>query len=169
MTVDATAAPGLVETLPVGRLLALDVGDRRVGAAVCDEGGLLVRPLTVFERGARAADQARIRRLLQEQRAVGLVVGYPLNDDGSAGPQAQQTARYAQRLAAVLDVPVMLWDERLSTFEAEQRLAAMSRRGRKAIGVDAVAAAVILESFLDHVKQQQPASPAAQSSSTSTG
>lgn len=152
MTASEAPAPALVDTLPRGRLMALDVGDRRVGVAVCDDLGLLVRPLTVFERGARVADQARVKRLLQEQRAVGLVVGYPLNDDETAGPQAQQTARYAQRLAAVLQVPVMLWDERLSTFEAEERLAVMGRRGRRAVGVDAVAAAVILESYLNHVK-----------------
>lgn len=62
------------------------------------------------------------------------MVGYPLNDDETAGPQAQQTARYAQRLAAVLPVPVMLWDKRLSTFEAEERLAVMGQRGPQSSG-----------------------------------
>lgn len=81
-------------------------------------------------------------------------MGYPLNDDGSVGPQAQQTARYAQRLAAVAPVPVMLWDERLSTFEAEEHLRAMGRRRRDAPGVDAVAAAIILQSYLNHAESR---------------
>ena len=152
MATDAASSTILAQALPAGRVLALDVGDRRVGVAVCDERGTLTRPLTVFERGARAEDQARVIRLLEEQRAVGLLVGYPLNDDGTAGPQAQQTARYAQRLAAVVPVPVMLWDERLSTFEAEEHLRAMGRRRRDAPGVDAVAAAIILQSYLNHVE-----------------
>jgi len=152
MATDEAPRPILAQALPVGRVLALDVGDRRVGVAVCDERGMLTRPLTVFERGARAEDQARVIRLLAEQRAVGLLVGYPLNDDGTVGPQAQQTARYAQRLAAVVPVPVMLWDERLSTFEAEERLRDMGRRRRDAPGVDAVAAAIILQSYLNHVE-----------------
>ena len=63
MTASEAPAPALVDTLPSGRLMALDVGDRRVGVAVCDDLGLLVRPLTVFERGARVADQARVKRL----------------------------------------------------------------------------------------------------------
>lgn len=139
----------LVTALPRGRLLALDVGDRRVGVAVSEESGLLARPLTVFERGARTADWERIQHLAREQRAVGLIVGYPLNDDGSVGPQAQQTARYTRRLAQAVDLPVMLWDERLSTFEAQERMHAIGKRGRRAPGVDAVAAAVILQSYLD--------------------
>ena len=94
MAADEATRIELMQTLPAGRVLALDVGDRRVGVAVCDDLGLLARPLTVFERAARIEDQARVNRLLDEQRAVGLLVGYPLNDDGTVGPQAQQTARY---------------------------------------------------------------------------
>jgi len=152
MAAEEAARIEVKQTLPAGRIVALDVGDRRVGVAVCDERGLLARPLSVFERASRAEDQARVNRLLEEQRAVGLLVGYPLNDDGTAGPQAQQTARYAQRLAQAVPVPVMLWDERLSTFEAEERLRDVGRRGRHALGIDAVAAAIILQSYLDHAK-----------------
>lgn len=152
----------LVEVLPPGRLLALDVGERRIGVAVGDSPGWLVRPLTVIERTARAHDFARIGQILAEQGAVGIVVGYPLNDDGTAGPQARQTARYARRLAQAVSVPVMLWDERLSTFEADdlRRDARRVGHNRRPAASDAVAAAVILQGYLDAVQRARGATDA---------
>ncbi len=146
----AGRAAGLAHELPPGRLLALDVGERRIGVAVGDAPGWLVRPLSVIERTSRVQDFARIGQILADQGAVGIVVGYPLNDDGTAGPQAQQTARYARRLAQAAAVPVMLWDERLSTFEAEDlhHKAGTSTQSR----LDAVAAAVILQSYLNRLQ-----------------
>jgi putative Holliday junction resolvase len=149
MSQDGPAVP-LVQELPAGRLLALDVGDRRIGVAVGEAPGWLVRPLTVIERTSRAQDFARLEQVVTEQGAVGIVVGYPLNDDGTAGPQAQQTARYARRLAQIVPVPVMLWDERLSTFEADdlRQDARRVTKNRHPVAQDAVAAAVILQSYL---------------------
>ena len=93
------------------KLLALDVGDRRVGVAVSDQTGLIATPLAVVRRPSKAEDFARIGHLLREQDAAGLVVGHPLNADGSAGPQAQRIERYAAALAEALraeglDLPV---------------------------------------------------------------
>jgi putative Holliday junction resolvase len=138
----------------VGRLMALDAGDKRVGVAVCDELQTLASPLAVLERRSRAEDLARLGRLAVEQRVIGIVAGHPLNADGSAGPQAQQAARYAARVATALALPLLLWDEYGSSQEAAARLAHASRRRRQA-PLDAEAAAVILQDYLDTQKGQR--------------
>lgn len=137
------------------RLLALDIGDRRVGVAISDATGLLATPLTVIQRKSKREDFARIGRLVRERNAEGLVVGHPLNKDGSAGPQAQRVERYATALRSALqseglDMPIYFWDEWMSTQRAQ---AAMDAAGRKVkdrrMWVDAVAAAIILQDYLD--------------------
>lgn len=129
--------------LPAGRLLALDLGQARTGVAVCDETGVLASPLTVLRRRAtRAADYAEIAALLTHERAVGVLVGLPLSD--GPGSQARWVRRYAGRMAASLPVPVAFWDESLSTADALLRLA----EGRGRTPVDAAAAAVLLDDFL---------------------
>lgn len=130
--------------LPVGRLLALDLGQVRIGVAVCDEAGMLASPLTVLRRqDTRAADFAAIAHLAGRERVVGILVGLPAND--ADGRQARWTRRYAGRLAGALpQIPVAFWDESLSSVDAAQLLAEAGRRG----ALDAAAAAVILESFL---------------------
>jgi putative Holliday junction resolvase len=138
-----------------GRLMALDVGDKRVGVAVCDELQTLASPLAVLERRSRAEDLTRLGRLAAEQRVVGLVVGHPLDIDGTVGPQAQQVERYAARVAAGLTLPLLLWDEYGSSQEAAARLAHASRRRRQA-PLDAEAAAVILQDYLDTARTFAP-------------
>ncbi|MEI2692703.1 MAG: Holliday junction resolvase RuvX [Anaerolineae bacterium] len=133
---------------PTGRLLALDIGEKRLGVAVCDERQSLASPLLVLVRRSKAEDLARLTRLAQEQNVAGLVAGHPLNADGSAGPQAQQTARYAARVASALALPLLLWDEHGSSQEAAARLAHAPKRRRQA-PLDAEAAAVILQDYLD--------------------
>lgn len=143
---------------PTGRLLGLDVGERRIGVAVCDETQLLARPLAVISRGSRAEDFERLRRMIDEQRAVALVVGHPLNADDSEGPQGRRVAQYADRLAATLELPLLLWDEHGSTQEAARRLA-HARRSRRQAPLDAEAAAVILQDYLDQRRRSMVASP----------
>lgn len=129
--------------LPAGRLLALDLGQVRIGVAVCDEAGLLASPLTVVRRHAtRAEDFAAIAALVRRERVVGVLVGLPANDGD--GRQARWVRRYAGRLAGALAVPVAFWDESLTSVDAAQLLAESGGR----TPLDAVAAAVILESFL---------------------
>lgn len=137
-----------------GRLLAIDAGQRRVGVAVCDEGQAVARPLAVLVRRSLAGDLERLGRVAAAWEVVGLVVGHPLNADGSAGPQARQSARYAHRLANALGLPVVLWDEYGSSVEARERLRAAGHRLPDHI--DAEAAAVILQSFLDERREPQP-------------
>jgi putative Holliday junction resolvase len=131
-----------------GRLMALDVGEKRVGVAVCDETQTLASPLTIVTRRSLAEDVERYRRLAAEQRTVGLVVGHPLNADGSAGPQAARAARYGHRVANALALPVVLWDEYGSSEEAARRLA-HAPKSRRSAPLDAEAAAVILQDYLD--------------------
>lgn len=139
-----------------GRLLALDVGERRVGVAVSDPTGWLARPLTIVHCRSKREDLAAIARLVEEQGVTAVVVGYPLNMDGSVGPQARRVARYAAALERVLPVPVMLWDERLSSEEAADRLrAAAGGRRKRRRHLDDAAAAVILQDYLDAQESRQ--------------
>jgi putative Holliday junction resolvase len=137
------------------KLLALDVGDRRVGVAVSDGTGLIASPLTVIQRTSKVEDFTKIARLVQEQKIEGLVVGHPLNHDGSVGPQAQRVERYAaalaeQLLAWGLDLPIHLWDEHMSTQRAQEAMIAAGRKAKaRRERIDAVAAAVILQDYLD--------------------
>lgn len=130
------------------RYLALDLGDRRIGVAISDALGMLARPLEVFERTSRAADFDHINDLITRHCVDAVVVGLPLNMDGTEGPQAVWVREYSDALAETLAVPVHLWDERLTTEEAEDILRAQGKPPAKD-WIDAVAAAVILRSYLD--------------------
>lgn len=139
----------------VMKAVALDVGDRRIGVAVSDDTGLIATPLAVIRRASRAEDFARIARLVVERGAEGLVIGLPLNDDGSAGPQAMRVERYALALAEALraeglNLTLILWDEYMSTQRAQEMMIAAGRKARdRRARIDAVAAAVILQDYLD--------------------
>ena len=139
------------------RVLALDVGDRRVGVAVSDPTGTLARPLQALERASRVEDYAAITALVTELAVELVVVGQPLSLDGSEGPQARRIGRYAKALAESLPVPVVMWDERFSTAAAEEVLLhsrgkKKRQRARSGGELDAIAAAVILQSYLDNQK-----------------
>jgi len=132
------------------RSLGVDLGRARIGLALADDVLRTARPLGVVERRAEAADLAAIADRAREYEVRRAVLGLPLNMDGSEGPSARLARAFAPKLAAALGVPVELFDERLSTFEAEIRLrdrgfSAKDRRSR----VDAEAAAVILQGWLD--------------------
>jgi len=136
------------------RTLGLDVGERRVGIAISDPTGILARPLQTLVRGSREDDFAAITAIVAEHDVGLVVVGQPLSQDGTEGLQARRIARYALALAARLSVPVVSWDERFTTVAAEgilrQTRKKKDRRRARAKGeVDAIAAAVILQSYLD--------------------
>jgi len=133
--------------VPRGRSLCLDAGERRIGVALSDAKGWLASPLVVLERRAAERDFARIAALVREHGAERVVVGLPRSLDGRLGPQARRVRRWATRLQSHLPVPIVYWDERYSTAEAERRLAAVPARRRP--GIDAAAAAVILQDYLD--------------------
>ena len=131
--------------------LCLDLGTRRTGLAISDPTGLLARPLTTVPGGESGPALAeRLLRLSEEHEVDEIVVGFPRRMSGRKGPEAERTEALVEQLRELLPVPIHLWDERLSTVEAERRLieAGVRRKKRKAM-VDATAAALILQSFLD--------------------
>jgi len=130
------------------RILGLDVGERRIGVAAADERTRVALPIAVLERRNISADLEAIARLVQEQAAEAVVVGLPISLNGSLGPQTQAVKAFAEELSARLALPVQYWDERLSTAEAQHRLAKVGHRGRRA-RLDALAAAIVLQSYLD--------------------
>ncbi len=132
-----------------GRLLALDVGDKRIGVAVSDALGILATPLTVIHHINWREDIARVLALAEREGVVGIVVGVPYYLDGTPSAQTRKVQRFIERLRAHTDLPVYEWDETLSTEEAEERLRQAGRKRRPGEPVDAQAAAVILQEFLE--------------------
>lgn len=131
------------------RYLALDLGDRRIGVAISDTSGMLARPLEVFIRTSRVTDFAHIGDLIAQHEVGALVVGLPISMDGSEGHQAAWVRNYSAALVETLSVPLYLWDERLTTEEAIDIMRAQGKKPTKD-WIDAVAAAVILQSYLDN-------------------
>jgi len=142
-----------------GRHLGLDVGDRRIGLALSDETATLASPLATLLRVGPRKDAAAVAELARRHEVREVVVGLPLNMDGTRGPQARKVLAFAEALRRRLGVPVVAWDERLTTVEAHERLREAGRgwRERKRV-VDQAAAVVILQEYLDH---RHPAPPAA--------
>lgn len=133
----------------------MDLGDRRIGVAVCDPRGAVASPAGVVQRassrkGGRSADHRTIAALVDELEARRVVVGLPLSLDGTVGPAATRVLEEIEQLRACLEVPVATYDERLTTIEAERSLRQMALKGKaRRKVVDQVAAAVILQAWLD--------------------
>ena len=138
-------------------ILSLDLGRRRIGVAVTDASGLAVHPLATIERGSPESDLSAIAALASERAVERVIVGLPLNMDGSEGPPAVAARRFAEVLGDKLHVPVELHDERLSSFEARERLKeGLHRRAKRKRSVDQIAAMVILESWLEQHNRPTP-------------
>src|SRR4051812_5977314 len=137
---------------PRGALLGLDLGTKTIGVAASDPDRRLAAGVETIARTRFAADAARVRALAAERKAVGIVLGLPLNMDGSEGPRAQSTRAFARNFAQLTELPIALWDERLSTAAVERELIAAdaSRRKRAAV-IDQHAAAYILQGALDRL------------------
>ena len=144
-----------------GRTLGLDVGDRRIGVAICDPDGRVAVPLRAIERDGRGGEFQAIDRIAREDEVTTVVVGLPLSLSGERGPQAQRTEEFARELGERCHLPVVLWDERLSTHEAERLRSAEPKGGRRPPRrtgrrerpergeIDALAATIILQAYLD--------------------
>ena len=130
------------------RYLAIDYGTKTTGLAICDPTETFVSPLVVLQTSSDLPD--KIIGLVKSENAEALVIGLPLNMDGSAGPQAKIVEAFAAKLKKMGTVPVFFQDERLSTFSAKDKLVSMElTRKKKRKRLDAVAAAEILQAFLD--------------------
>jgi putative Holliday junction resolvase len=134
----------------LGRVVALDLGEKRIGVALSDPTRTIAAAHAVLSRKSRAEDFARYARIIAEQRVTLLVVGLPVTLGGEEGERAAWVRDYAADLGRHVGVPVVFWDESLTTVEAEAALRAQGRRGKRLKErVDAVAAALILQSYLD--------------------
>ena len=148
---DLSALSGLLE--PDARLMGLDLGTKTIGVAVSDVSRTIATARTTLRRTKLTRDIEALRAMIAAEGIGGIVVGLPVNMDGSEGPRAQSARDTAARLAEALVLPVALWDERLSTVAAERPLldADLSRRKRARV-VDQVAAAYILQGALDRLR-----------------
>lgn len=142
------------------RLLGLDVGTKTIGIALSDVTLMIASGVTTLSRTKFKADAEQLLALAQAQGVGGFVIGLPVNLDGSSGPRAQATRAFARNLARLTPLPILLWDERLSTQEAERMLiAADASRRRRAEVIDKVAATLILQGALDRLgpmRHEQP-------------
>lgn len=134
-----------------GRLIALDVGTKTIGTALCDAHWTIASPATLITRAKFMADKASIEALITREQVKGIVIGLPLNLDGSDSPRTQSTRAFARNLGA-LALPILLWDERWSTAAVErQMIEADITRAKRAVRIDCAAAAYILQGAIDRL------------------
>jgi putative Holliday junction resolvase len=141
---------------PQGAVMGLDPGEKRIGVAVSDTGRMIASSLETVTRKKFSLDAEHILKLFDHRQCVGFVIGLPLNMDGSAGPSAQSARAFARNLIAMRDVPLLLWDERLSTAAVTRTLIEgdASRRRRGEV-VDKMAAAYMLQGAIDAMQERK--------------
>ncbi|MBS0233062.1 MAG: Holliday junction resolvase RuvX [Proteobacteria bacterium] len=138
-----------------GRLIGIDAGTKTLGLALSDVRRTIASPLETIRRTKFTSDAARLFAIVAEHGISGLVLGLPRNLDGTEGPRAQATRALARNLNKLSPLPILLWDERLTTAEAERMLIdADQTRKRRAEVIDKLAATIILQSALDRLKQE---------------
>ena len=141
------------------KIIAVDPGDARIGLAISDESGTLSRPLTTFKHISRPENAARIARLAQEHCCDLIVVGTPLNSEGLVGPRARASLKLVDALRSLTSIPVKTWDESGSSQQADQLVLQLgTNRKHRAAPKDALAAAIILQDFLDARKPENDVS-----------
>ena len=145
-----TIAPDFRAIIPEGgRLIALDVGTKTIGTALCDAGWSFASPATLIKRTKFQADKTLITAMIAAQSVKGIVIGLPLNLDGTDSPRTQSTRAFAKNMEDI-DLPILLWDERWSTQAVERAMiAADVTRGKRAERIDNAAAAFILQGAID--------------------
>jgi putative Holliday junction resolvase len=137
-----------------GALLGLDLGTKTIGVAASDPDRRLATGVETVARKKFAVDATRVLALAGERKSVGFVLGLPINMDGSEGPRAQSTRAFARNFARLTELPIALWDERLSTAAVERDLiAADASRAKRAAVIDQHAAAFILQGALDRLRR----------------
>ncbi|MTH97695.1 Holliday junction resolvase RuvX [Roseibium sp. RKSG952] len=150
-----------VQVLPRNtRLIGLDLGTKTIGLALSDLGRGIASPMETIRRKKFTLDAEQLLKICAKQEVGGIVLGLPLNMDGSEGPRAQATRAFARNLATKTDLPITFWDERLSTTAVTRTLLeADSSRARRAEVVDKMAAAYILQGFLDRLGHMSLSGP----------
>ena len=137
-------------------ILGLDIGDVRTGVAISDELGIAAHPLCTIRRKSRKALLAELQQLVTAHNVEQIVVGLPLQLDGETGTQAKKIKQFAERLEQQVNLPIVFWDESFTTFEAAQILHGTKRRRKKRKQViDQVAAVLILEGYLEELRNSK--------------
>ena len=146
--------PDFLAALPQGRAICgLDLGDKTIGIAVSDLRRMVATPIHIIRRTKFTEDAAALLAILTERTIAGIILGLPLNMDGSEGPRVQSTRAFARNLVKLTDLPITFWDERLSTVAAERALLeGDTSRKRRAEVIDQVAAGYILQGALDRLR-----------------
>lgn len=138
------------------RILSLDVGEKRIGVAMSDPMGILASPLTQINVTGTKAAIEDILELVRQHEVERIIAGLPYSVDGSLGPQAQKVRSFLQKLSENLDIPIETWDERYTTVAAEGKMVeAGIRKDRRKKQIDAAAATIILQEYLDTVRTEQ--------------
>ena len=133
------------------RVMALDVGEKKIGVAISDALMLTAQARPTLRRKDLKSDINILGRLVEENEVHEVVVGHPLHMSGKESPQSEKVARFAGELRKALNIPVVFWDERLTSFAAEQHLEEMGLKWRqRREHIDKIAAMIILQSYLDH-------------------
>jgi putative Holliday junction resolvase len=144
--------------LPNARLVGLDLGEKTIGIALSDTRLTIATPMETFRRGKFSVDAVKLDKIIAEQNVGGLVVGLPLNMDGTDGPSAQSARAFARNFAARSPLAILMWDERLSTAAVTRTLLdADASRKRRGEVVDKMAAAYILQGALDRLRRLESA------------
>ena len=156
-----SAAHAAQNSVPTGKILAIDYGRARIGLAVAESPHGIAQPLTTLERINRNEDMRRLRELVRDHNVKFVLVGLPLRLDGTRGEIAEETERFAQRVRKQIGVPVEMVDERLTSWEAERQMeeqfgrrsksaeASSKKKASERISVDSMAAAIILRDYLE--------------------
>lgn len=142
--------------MDITRSLGLDIGDRRIGMALCDAEGILASPLTIINREDETADIEAIIDIINRYEVKQVIVGLPRSMDGSLGKQAEKVKDFTQKLCGYIEVPLEFRDERLSTVSAKRLMREVSTKKRGKTRDDAIAAALILQGYLDETRQMKP-------------
>ena len=138
---------------PFGRVMCLDVGETTIGLGLSDGTRAIASPLETIDRKKFAKDVALLQTAILKHQITGLIIGYPVNMDGSLGPRTQSVRTFVSSLSKHVDLPMALWDERMSTMAVERvMLEADLSRARRSQLVDKLAASYMLQGFLDSVK-----------------
>ncbi len=144
----------LTDLPPIGKLLGLDLGTKTIGVAISDSLRMSATPLTTIRRSKFTQDAEQLDTLIEENKAIGIVLGLPLNMDGSEGPRVQSTRAFARNLSARISIPIVFWDERLSTSAVTRTLIeADVSRSKRAQVVDKLAASYILQGALERLRR----------------
>lgn len=136
-----------------GALFGLDLGEKTIGVAICDPARRIAAPVTVIRRIKFTVDAERLKALAEERAIVGLIIGLPLNMDGTEGPRAQSTRSFARNLHRIAPLPIAFWDERMSTMAMERDLIGLDvSRAKRAEQIDSAAATFILQGAIDRLR-----------------